>query len=111
MLFDALDSKGQNSIRWQMFCCFESSSIVNKTDFICQIVLGSGFVLLFYALDYSSFQDQDVVLVDSHLNQMILSFAYLHDGDFNGDFRVQIAMVSSIGVISWKMKIRMDMKI
>jgi len=66
MLFDALDSKGQNSIRWQMFCCFESSSIVNKTDFICQIVLGSGFALLFYALDYSSFQDQDVVLVDSH---------------------------------------------
>ena len=95
MPFDALDSKRQNS------CCFESSSIVNKTDTICQMVLGPGFVLLFYALDYSSFQDQDIVLIHSHLKQMLLSFRIFIMVISMGILGKQIAMVISIRVISW----------
>ena len=54
--------KKENRIVHNCFALLKWSAIFfSKTE-------GSGVDLLFYALDYSSLQDQDIVLVNPHLN-------------------------------------------
>lgn len=64
--------KKENRIVHNCFALLKWSAIFfSKTE-------GSGVDLLFYALDYSSLQDQDIVLVNPHLNIKMIN-RYLNE--------------------------------